>query len=224
MSSNATLANAKRISSFGRRLGRALSPRKKQLLDELLPTLKASSNLAEQYNTLKLEVGSGAGEFIAARAKLEPSVGFISCEPFINGVVSLLGKIAKENITNIHLYPDDARDFLISLPDASLDTVYILFPDPWPKPRHHKRRLVNQETLSSIARVLKPSGLLHMTTDHVDYGSWMLQHALHHLAFDWQAKCKTDWREPPAGWIPTRYETKTRAEGREPMHLLFSRI
>jgi tRNA (guanine-N7-)-methyltransferase len=217
--------------SFGRRLGRPLNARKTALLDEMLPRLELKPLPAGQHYAMEalfpgktrfcLELGFGAGEHLAARATESPHTGFIGGEPFLNGVASLLAKCETHALDNIRIVPDDIRPVMRSLPDASLDTIYVLYPDPWPKQRHWKRRIINQDFLTEAARLLKPRGVLQMATDHRDYSVWMLEQLLHphQTRLAWQAKTCDDWQEPPPGWVPTRYEIKTRAQGREPIYL-----
>ena len=158
-----------------------------------------------------LEIGFGAGEHLALQVITHPERLYIGCEPFMNGVAALMDVIDKEHITNIRVYPDEVRELLVALPDLVLDEVYILFPDPWPKTRHHKRRLINQHTLDMVARVHKSGGRLLIASDHHDYASWILEHLMVHGAYEWTAKSKADWLTPPEVWVNTRYEDKALA-------------
>ncbi|MFM7739403.1 MAG: tRNA (guanosine(46)-N7)-methyltransferase TrmB, partial [Planctomycetota bacterium] len=137
-------------------------------LDELFPGATGHA----------LEVGFGGGEHLAAQARLHPQTGFIGCEPFENGVAKMLTQIRLQGLSNVRVHPDDARDILARLPDASLDVMFVLFPDPWPKFRHHKRRFIQSQSLDVIARMLKPGGELRVATDHPDYAQWALMHLI----------------------------------------------
>ena len=204
-------------SSFGRNRGRALRTQQQSLVDTLLPKLAVSVEEVAHAPKVALEIGFGGGEHLVAQAAHHPETLFIGCEPFLNGVAKCLSAIARDALTNIRLYRDDARKLLLTLPDASVDTAFILFPDPWPKLRHHKRRLVNAETLSMLARVQKPGGRLLIATDHVDYSVWILEVLLAHPDYRWTAEAKDDWERPPADWTETKYQRKTSAEGRPPL-------
>jgi tRNA (guanine-N7-)-methyltransferase len=166
-----------------------------------------------------LEIGFGAGEHLAIQAQAHPDIGFIGCEVFENGVARLLGDIERRDLSNIRLYPDDARLLLATLAPAVIGRVFILFPDPWPKARHHKRRIVSRDTLDQLARVMIAGAELRLATDDPGYGCWMLERLTGHSAFDWLARRPGDWRERPADWPATRYEEKARADGRAPLFL-----
>lgn len=208
------------LSSFGRNRGRTLRAHPQQLVDELLPTL--APNVAapmEGYQKLALEIGFGGGEHLLAQAAHNPDTLFIGCEPFINGVAKCLAGIEAQGLKNIRLFVDDARKLIEALPDACLDSAFILFPDPWPKVRHNKRRLVNAQTLSMLARAHKKGGRLLLATDHVDYSVWMLEVLQSHPDYRWTAQEQADWKTPPKDWTETKYQRKTTAEGREPVFL-----
>jgi tRNA (guanine-N7-)-methyltransferase len=202
------------LRSFGRRKGRNLRPLKQGLLDTLLPKLEISlveaASLKPQ-NQIWLEIGFGGGEHLAHQAELHPHAQFIGCEPYINGIAGLLSHIEKNKLNNIRIYSDDARDLVAALPDASLERVFILYPDPWPKTRHNKRRIISTEFLDSLARVMKSGAELRLATDSADYATWMLERLLAHPAFEWMARTSDDWLNPPEEWIPTRYEQKALA-------------
>lgn len=229
------------LSSFGRNRGRSLRPHQQSLVDGLLPRIAMDiSNPSfsrvsreaifgdknvdprdkpedDAYKHVVLEIGFGGGEHLLAQAAHHPDTLFIGCEPFINGVAKCLAGIEAQKLNNIRLFTDDARKLVEALPDACLDAVFILFPDPWPKARHNKRRLVNPQTLSMIARAHKKGGRLLLATDHVDYSVWMLEVLLNHPDFAWTAQSQADWKTPPADWTETKYQRKTSAEGREPL-------
>ena len=224
------------LRSFGRRKGRNLRPTKQGLFDTLLPKIeikKIRSREDENESSfldflpspvlpLWLEIGFGGGEHLAHQAGLHPEVQFIGCEPYVNGIAGLLSHIEEHKLNNIRIYSDDARDLINSLPDNSLERVFILYPDPWPKTRHHKRRIISREFLDSLTRVMKPDAELRLATDSADYATWMLERLLAHKNFKWTAKTCEDWLNPPAEWISTRYEQKALA-GR-PTYLNFIRI
>ena len=172
---------------------------------------------------VEMEIGFGGGEHLARLATARPDAGFIGCEPFIDGVAKLLVAIEEKGLTNIRLFADDARHLLPRISAASLDAVYLLYPDPWPKTRHHKRRFVNQQTLAQIHQLLKPGGLLFFTSDIDDYVRWTLMHIRRHGGFEWRAQRATDWQNPPPGWQSTRYEQKALREGRPPTYLRFDK-
>jgi tRNA (guanine-N7-)-methyltransferase len=157
---------------------------------------------------LWLEIGFGGGEHLAAQAQRHPDVEIIGCEPFLNGVGSLLRHIEEQDLKNVSVLGDDARPLLDRLPDACLGRVYLLFPDPWPKARHHKRRFIQPETVAAFARVLKPGGRWRFATDWADYADWGLRHAQANPHFEWRAESPADWTRPPADHVTTRYETK----------------
>ena len=152
-----------------------------------------------------LEVGFGAGEHLVWQAEHHPEVGLIGCEPFINGVAKCLAHIERTGVTNVRLFTDDARFVMAALPAASLSRAFVLFPDPWPKSRHHKRRFVQRDNLDVLARLMLPGAELRLATDDPSYLPWMVQHACTHPAFEWLAERGADWRGRPDDWPPTRY-------------------
>jgi tRNA (guanine-N7-)-methyltransferase len=206
------------LSSFGRNRGRALRPYQQGLVDDLLPTLAVDiTNPRAGHATLALEIGFGGGEHLLAQASHNRDTLFIGCEPFINGVAKCLVGIAEQKLTNIRLFTNDARQLIEQLPAASVDSVFILFPDPWPKLRHNKRRLVSAHTLSMLARIHKAGGRLLIATDHVDYSVWILETLLNNTDYTWTATEKADWQTPPSDWTTTKYQRKTTEQGRPPM-------
>lgn len=211
------------IPSFGRRWGRKLTAHQQMLVDELLPKISVTLPAKLEERT-HLEIGFGGGEHLAAQAAANPQIHYIGCEPYMNGVAKLLATIDQQKIGNIRLFTDDARHLMASLPDGSIDTIYILFPDPWPKLRHNKRRIISLETLNELARIQPIGGRLLLATDHEDYSFWMLEHVLAHPHYDWTAERKADWQNPPADWVQTRYERKTSAEGRPPVFIDCRRV
>lgn len=169
-----------------------------------------------------LEVGFGGGEHLVHQAALNPDVSIIGCEPYINGVAMLLGKIRRAGVKNLAVHPGDVRDMFDVLPDASIDRAFLLYPDPWPKKRHHRRRFVTPEHLEPLARVMKPGAVFRVATDIPDYVRQTLEEVQRH-GFDWTAEGPADWRTPWKDWISTRYEQKALREGRTPHYLTFVR-
>lgn len=204
------------LSSFGRNRGRALRPYQQGLVDNLLPTLAVDvANPREGLSKLAIEIGFGGGEHLLAQAAHHPDTMFIGCEPFINGVAKCLVGIDGQKLTNIRLFTNDARQLLEQLPAESMDAAFILFPDPWPKARHNKRRLVNAETLSMLARLHKKGGRLLVATDHIDYSVWIEEVLRAHPDYRW-VNDGMPRNDPPSDWTETKYQRKTSAEGRPP--------
>jgi tRNA (guanine-N7-)-methyltransferase len=172
---------------------------------------------------LWLEIGFGGGEHLAAQAEANPRVGFIGAEVFVNGIAGLLRQARERGLDNIRVLTDDARPLLARLPEGSLGRVFLLFPDPWPKRRHHKRRFVQPETLDALARAMAPGAEFRVATDDAGYLRWILRHLLADPRFEWTAQRAADWRERPEDWPPTRYEGKAIAQGRRPTYLTFVR-
>ncbi len=225
---NAETVNRRLI--YGRRQGHRLHPNQARLVNDILPRLRPdfaapapTAWFDEAKQDYALEIGFGGGEHLAARAAASPHIGFIGCEPFLNGVAKLLLAIEADNLSNIAVHDDDARDVLDALPDASLGTAYLLYPDPWPKKRHHKRRFISAANLDAIFRVLRPGGQFLVASDIADYVDWTLIHIKMHGGFDWHAAQSADWQNPPDGWPGTRYEAKAKAAGRTPGYLTFTR-
>lgn len=218
---------------YGRRRGRPLRQGRQRLQETLLPRLAIAlpdnglldptALFPARPTTVALEIGFGGGEHLAAQAEQHPDIGFIGSEVFENGIARLVGEIARRGLGNIRIFPDDARLLLDRLPRASIARVFILFPDPWPKQRHHKRRLVARATLGRLAFVMRPGAELRLATDDRDYLTWMLEHLTSNPDFVWLARGAADWRERPPDWPPTRYEEKARAAGRTPAFLRFVR-
>lgn len=219
---------------FGRRHGKSLRSRQREVLSGLLPRLKIDleaappDRLARLFDVpvtaVRLEIGFGGGEHLLAEAGRFPDVGFIGVEPFVNGMVKLLSRLDETPRGNVRLYDDDATQLLDWLPQASVELIELLYPDPWPKKRHWKRRFVNAANLDRFARVLKPGGLFRFASDIDTYVDWTLLACRDHPAFDWRARSAADWNEPFEGWPGTRYEQKAVREGRRPAYLSFTRI
>jgi tRNA (guanine-N7-)-methyltransferase len=226
-------AGTPELRTFGRRRGRKISARQQSLVDVDLPTLRldlksdadgALRTAFPQAREVWLEIGFGGGEHLLAQARAHPHVGLIGCEPYQDGVVKVLTAIAAERLSNIRLWDDDARDVLRWLRPASVARAFVLFPDPWPKRKHQKRRLVNQSTLALLARVMKPGGELRIATDIPDYlrSTFIAFHALPE-AFSWSAESPADWRQRSPDWPSTKYEAKANREGRRSTFLRFMR-
>ena len=220
---------------YGRRRRRRLSPRRRALLETLLPRLRIDVPEAGRMSDprtafgfaapppLWLEIGFGAGEHLAWHAARRRDTAFIGCEAFIDGVAALLSKAAEEELANVRVFPDDARRLVAALPDRCLERVFVLFPDPWPKARHSKRRLMSAEFLDGLARAMAPGAELRLATDHAGLRRWMLARLLVHPDFAWLAREAGDWRRRPPDWPETRYERKARAAGRACVYLRFAR-
>ena len=172
---------------------------------------------------LWLEIGFGGGEHLAWQAAAHPEVLLVGCEVYRNGIASLLGQVEARGFGNIRLWPEDARDLLDLLPDAAVQRLFLLFPDPWPKARHAERRFVGPGNLPALARVLAPRALLRVATDDPTYLGWILDHLPVHPDFRWRADGPADWRQRAADWPATRYEQKAIREGRTPVFLTFER-
>ncbi|MEM6895792.1 MAG: tRNA (guanine(46)-N(7))-methyltransferase TrmB [Pseudomonadota bacterium] len=217
---------------YGRTKGKTLKPAQARDLEELLPRVALPGVSWEDNPTrdaipllgeVWLEIGFGGGEHLAAQALAHPDITFIGCEPFLNGVATLLGKIRRERIANIRVYPGDARDLFDVLSEASVAKAFLLYPDPWPKARHHRRRFVTAEHLLPLHRVLRPGAELRIATDIPDYVRQSLEE-VPRAGFQWLAECAQDWRAPWADWTRTRYEAKALREGRVPHYLTFTRL
>jgi tRNA (guanine-N7-)-methyltransferase len=190
--------------------------RPEQLIDKPL-----SSFFDIPCSAYELEIGFGAGEHLIHRAHTNPHIGYIGCEPFLNGYAKAAIEADKASLTNIRLYHGDAREILEALAPSSIQIVHVLYPDPWPKRRQNKRRFISEQTLPMIARVLKDAGALHFATDIDDYAAWTLKRVDASKCFTWNTQKAADWLQPWEGWIPTRYEQKARREGRPSSYLSF---
>jgi tRNA (guanine-N7-)-methyltransferase len=213
---------------FGRRKGKALRAGQERLVTHLLPRLRVDpadplSGL-EVFDDLRLEIGFGGGEHLASEARAHPNTGFIGCEPYLNGMAKLLAVVDGEGLQNVRVWDDDVTRLLPRFPDAAFDRISILYPDPWPKRRQRKRRLVSDETLADLGRILRPGGTLRFASDIDDYIGWVLVRALRSPDFRWSAEGPDDWRRPWNGWPGTRYEAKAVQEGQVPSYLTFERV
>ena len=219
---------------FGRRKGHRLKPRQEALFDALLPQLAldfgvpAPANLRTLFATpvddVRLEIGFGGAEHLIAQAQAFPRTGFIGTDAFVNAMAKALVAIEDNALANIRLYFGDASELLDWLPDASLSRIDLLYPDPWPKRRHWKRRFIQDETLTRLARVLRKDGELRFATDIADYAAYALARVLRAPGFVWTAQCADDWRKPWPDFAGTRYEAKARREGRRPAYFIFRRV
>ena len=213
----------RRLQLYGRRKGKALRPHHTKLIAELLPELRVDPSRFDRAKPMRLEIGFGGGEHLAHQAALHPEIAFIGAEPFINGVAKLLAFIEANGLRNIAVHADDVREIFDLLPDGALDRIYLLYPDPWPKTRHHRRRLVGQENLRQFHRLLRPGGLFLFASDIDHYVQWTLFETRKAGGFTWLAESAADWRRPFPDWVETRYEAKARREGRVPSYLTFRR-
>src|SRR5262249_41564772 len=207
-------------------------PRQATLFETLLPRLALDlrapapadlRTLFHDVDEVRLESGFGGGEHLMAEAERTPRTGFIGIEPFVNGMGMALATIEARNIANIRLHHGDATDVLAWLPNSSLVRVDLLYPDPWPKRRHWKRRFVQDESVAALARILRPGGEFRFATDIADYAAWTLQRLLRSPEFIWTAERTDDWRNPWRGFVGTRYEAKALRAGRVPCYLTFRR-
>jgi tRNA (guanine-N7-)-methyltransferase len=216
----------------GRRKGKTLRPLRAGLLETVLPrlTIDLSRPLEDPSRLFPravtqvwLEIGFGGGEHLVAEAERHRDVGFLGCEPFVNGVAKTLQAISDRSLDNICLHPGEAERLLEALPAACLGRVDALYPDPWPKRRQRKRRLISDAMLSRLARIMLPGAPLRFATDIDDYAGWTLARILRSPDFEWRAQGAEDWSISWEGWTPTRYEVKAREEGRVPVYLTFTR-
>jgi len=217
---------------FGRSKGKALRKHQSELVEGLLPGLSLDLSVpcpdpkalfAAPVRETRLEIGFGGGEHLIAAASAERDVGFIGCEPFINGVAKLLARIEALGLTNIRLHRGDAAEVLDWLPAQSLSRVYLFYPDPWPKRRQRKRRFVSEENIARLARVLPTGAQLRFATDIDDYAAWTLARLRASRDFAWEARAAADWLIPWEGWTQTKYEGKALAAGRKAVYLTFTR-
>jgi tRNA (guanine-N7-)-methyltransferase len=220
---------------FGRRKGKRLRAGQETRLAADLPRLMLPTGDApitpEELRELfpgaprrfVLEIGFGGGEHLVWQAASHPDIGFIGCEAYVNGIAKLLSAVEDQGLDNIRIHDGDARELVASLGEGSIGRIFLLFPDPWPKRRHHKRRLITSDMLAQFHRILRPGGVLRFASDSRDYVAWTLIHIRAHGGFTWLADAPPDWRSRPPDWPETRYETKARREGRQPTFLAFER-
>ncbi len=210
---------------YGRIKGVRLSDRQSNLVDKLLPQLRLDLNqpLPVGHGDVWLEIGFGGGEHLASQAINNPETAFIGAEPFVNGVAKLLVAVEENNISNLRIHDGDVRVLLPKIPDSSLSRLFLLYPDPWHKTRHRKRRMVNDETITHFHRMLKPGGVFRFASDIEDYVDWTVSVIKKHGGFDFTGKSVQDWRQAPDDWHRTRYEAKAIREGRVPSYITFKR-
>lgn len=226
-------AVGRELPSYGRRRGRRRSGKKAELWSEVLPrfalavdqgsTLDLPNCFDPRVREVWLEIGFGGGEHLIRQARTHPDVGIVGCETYEDGVVKVLSALETERQTNVKLWAVDARELIKQLPAACLGRVFILFPDPWPKKRHHKRRLVAPRTVDELARVMRPGAELRVATDIGEYATAILLAAASHPCFRWPATAPADWRERLSDWPSTRYEAKARGAGRRCYYFRFER-
>ena len=216
---------------YGRSKGKALRKGQQELVDTLLPQIAVpeegpitAERLFGQPAPLHFEIGFGGGEHLAERADMLPDHGFIGCEPFVNGVAHALTHVREKQLTNVRLHHGDALEVLSRVPDGALSFLYLLHPDPWPKARHAKRRMMNDGPVDLFAAKLKPGGEFRFGTDHPVY----LRHALmvmrrHTEQFEWLVEGPQSWQNRPGGWTETRYEAKARRLGHEVWYFRYRR-
>jgi tRNA (guanine-N7-)-methyltransferase len=215
---------------FGRRKGHPLRPRQAALFDTLLPTIAldltkpAPADLRTLFGgagNVQLEIGFGGAEHLIAQAAANPQNGFIASDGYINAIAKALIAIDDGKLANIRLHHGDASALIDWLPDGGLTRIDLLYPDPWPKRRHWKRRFIQDDSLGRLARVLKSGGELRFATDIADYAAYALARVLRSPDFVWTAEAASDWRQPWPDFSGTRYETKARREGRQPAYFIF---
>ena len=224
---------------YGRRKGKHLKASQERYLAEDLAKLSPGpvswdenpdrhpldlQALFPNVEEIWLEIGFGGGEHLVHQAARNPKVGIIGCEPYINGVAMLLGKIRKAGVGNLAIHPGDARDLFDVIPDSALSRVFLLYPDPWPKKRHHRRRFVTPEHLEPLAKKMRKGAQLRVATDIEDYVRQTLEEVAFKGDFTWLAEDPSDWRQSWDDWLSTRYEQKALREGRVPHYLTFERI
>ena len=221
---------------YGRSSGHRLRPGQQELVDKLLPQIEVPADgevtaarlfgdAKNHRRPLHFEIGFGSGEHLADRADMLPDHGFIGAEPFLNGVAVALGHIRDRQLRNVRVWRGDALEVLQRVPDGALSFLYLLHPDPWPKARHAKRRMVNDRPLGLFAAKLKAGGEFRLATDDPTYLGWSLMVMQRNAEqFEWLAESPTDFLEPSGGWIETRYGAKSRREGRRPYYLRYRRV
>jgi len=219
---------------FGRRKGHPLRAGQASLIQGLLPDLaldlsrpaplEASAFFQARMDSLRLEIGFGGGEHLLHEARLNPASGFLGCEAYVNGMAKALAAIKAEGLNNIRLYHSEALDLIDWLPEGGLARIDILFPDPWPKRRHWKRRFISDDRIGRLGRILRRGGELRFATDWPDYAEWTLTRFIRSPLFDWTAERADDWRKPWLHFPGTRYEEKAEKQGRRSCYLTFLRV
>ena len=219
---------------YGRRKGKKLRTQQQGAFESILPAatlvlpegdapVDPASFFDAPVKQVWMEIGFGHGEHLAWHAKNNPDIGFIGCEPFINGIAALCMQMREHHLQNIRIWPDDARLLLSRLPAQSLDRLFIINADPWPKKRHHKRRFIQTEMLDKLHGLLKPGAEFRMATDHAELAGWLVEKTCAHPGFEWQAKCAADWQTRPADLPETKFQNKGLKAGRPTVFLNFTR-
>lgn len=222
------------IRSYGRRKSKTLSSKRSLALEEIIPLYGIEKDIIKQDKNINpaelftfkpkevwFEIGFGSGEHLVHQALNNPEVGLIGCEPFINGVSALCVSIKEHNIKNILIWDDDARLLMDKMNSHSLDKLFLLHPDPWPKTKHHKRRFVQKETLDAFSKLLKDGAEFRTATDHKALAQWMMEKIYFHPNFTWKASCANDWNTPPDDWTATRYCNKGKSKNHIQVYLNF---
>ncbi len=218
---------------FGRRKGHALKPRQAALFDTLLPRVAIETSqpapadlraLFAKADAVRLEIGFGGAEHLIAQAMANPRIGFIGSDGFVNAIAKALAAIEANKLDNVRLHHGDASELIDWLPDGALSRIDLLYPDPWPKRRHWKRRFIQDESLERLARILKSGGELRFATDIADYATYALTRVLRSKDFVWTAEVASDWRMPWPDFSGTRYEAKAKREGRTPAYFIFRKV
>ena len=225
----------RQVNLYGRRKGKPLKGIQAELMRTLLPKLKINLDrqseflpedfFQQRYQEYWLEIGFGGGEHLINLLNNNSEIGMIGCEPFISGMAKVVKAVKLNSLSDqIRLYDGDARILLEKLQANSISRVYLLFPDPWPKKRHWKRRFVSQPNLELLAKVMKSGAELRFASDVDSYVNWTLELILNHRDFRWTGETVNDWTQPWRDWPSTRYERKAIREGRVPTYLIFQRI
>ena len=218
---------------YGRRLGRPLKNARAEALSQLADyqvppgtdAIEAKTLFPVAVQDVWLEIGFGNGEHMIGQLQNNPGIGLIGCEPFVNGVSAALKDAAAAGVIDrLRVHADDARHLLPRLPQAGIGRAFVLFSDPWPKTRHHRRRFIQPETLDMLARLLRPGAELRIATDHPDLAGWSVEQVTRHPGFEWRANRMADWQTAPEDWVPTRYQMKALADGRPSFYIRAWRV
>lgn len=219
---------------YGRRQGHALRPRRRQLMETTLPRLRVflpdsldlldpSALFEEPKTEFWMEIGFGSGEHLVALALANPDIGFIGCEPFVNGVAALVSAIEEHGLKNIRIFDDDVNLLFAFLPDAIFKRIYLPYADPWPKTRHHRRRMIETDAVCTFSRLLQDGGEFRFASDHMSYVQWALAYMTDNADFEWLARRPLDWQQRPDDSVETRYEAKAHGKGSRCVYLRFRR-
>ncbi len=222
----------RRRALYGRSRGKTLRQYHARLMREALPRVEiapaafagSAPLFAKAPSEIWLEIGFGGGEHLLGQAAARPDIGFIGCEPFVNGVAKLLAGLDEQSLSNVRIHSGDAGALIAAMPASFVSRVFCLYPDPWPKRRHNKRRIISSALIDELARILRPGGELRFASDIDDYCGWALRRILEAPAFRWTARQSSDWLEAWPEWRSTRYEAKAQREGRTSSYLTFQRV